>query len=125
MKSLFAIITALMTTAAWGQTKQLQCTSGQPYQTFNATLDYSGFVAGSGYFSALKASFYDNFVSAQLICVGNTLENLSCAGYLFNSPGNISEVTLVKQNGKFAAMHRQVSGNDFSHQARPWPCLLK
>lgn len=125
MKSLVAIMTSLISTVASGQTKQLQCTGRPDYQTFNATLDYSGFAAGSGYFSALKASFADDYASAQLICVGNSLEELSCAGYLFNSPGNISEVTLVKQkNGEFAANHRKVSGK-IKLEGGPWPCLLK
>ncbi len=101
----------------------LVCTSGEVYETFSAQLNYNGLVSGSGLFKIEKASLRDHYATANLVCVGNRMEDLGCVGFWFNYRDSIVEVVFTKNHGVFSASFKPLGGME--QVAGSWPCTIK
>jgi hypothetical protein len=63
--------------------------------SFQATLDDSHYVPGSGYFDVKDALIQDNYHAGQLTCVGASLTSeIKCVGYDNGVGGTIFDVTI-------------------------------
>jgi len=118
------LLTVAFVAVVWGQTKSLSCSGGPSFEVFKATLDYSGYDPKSGYFSVKDASVIDNYATAQLICVGYSLESIDCVGYVFGARGNVIELNLTKSNatGVWSAQYTPIVGDLVQQHDGPWPC---
>ncbi|MBK7963617.1 MAG: hypothetical protein IPK04_21930 [Bdellovibrionales bacterium] len=101
----------------------LVCTSGKPYETFSAKLNYNDFVSGSGLFTIEKASLRDHYATANLVCAGNRMEDLGCVGFWFNHRESMVEVEFTNNHGVFSASFKPLRGMDLA--SGPWPCTIK
>ena len=110
------------TALATPQTKKLTCTTGQPYQTVHATLDYSTFDPGSGFFDVIDATLVDNFATASLSCAGHTLDNVTCVGFMFMDTESIVKVKVRKADDNDGHIMEYTMLEGMGLHGGPWPC---
>lgn len=124
--SLLALVFAVAAQAQMAprQSKQLECTGGANFRKFTATLDYSTHQAGSGYFTVRDANLMDGYSSARLHCVGNTLEDINCVGFLFETGSEVVKVTTSRINGDLTSSYRQLEGSIANQSGGPWACTI-
>jgi hypothetical protein len=125
MKTLMLITILLLAAPALaGNTRILECTTGQGFESFRATLDYSGFDPGSGYFSVGQAAIIDNYANAQLTCAGHRVEEIDCIGFWFGTSSNVVETKLVRQRGRLVMVYESLKGN-LLPRGGGWPCRFR
>lgn len=90
--------------------QQLVC--GDNTRSFTLTMDSNGFDTNSDLFHPLDARFRDNFYTADLMtCVGSTLYDVSCMGYINGISEDIIEVKLkVRLGNKVLASYSAIRG---------------
>jgi hypothetical protein len=100
--------------------QELLC--GKPPASFRAVLDYSSFDPGSGFFHAKNPYFADNYLAAEMICTGYTLDELSCIGFANRLPKEVLEVTFTKSSSsKYSANYAYIQGGQPGSRGG-WPC---
>src|SRR5439155_24211404 len=103
-----------------GPIQTLKCAPSGNFREFTATLDGSGYDAGSGYFDVRDASVNDGYATAPLICTGHTQAEIDCIGFWFDISSEVAEVTLANDATGLTASHVSLRG-DLVHAGGPWP----
>jgi ABC-type phosphate/phosphonate transport system permease subunit len=119
----FGILNLNLTQA---ETRRLTCTTGQPFESFTAVLNGKNFETDNEYFHASNPRFIDNYLTlSKMTCEGSDLRSLTCVGFAFMSPRNITSVQLIYKSGEYFATMRFLTGNRFPMHDGPWPCTLE
>lgn len=124
MKSILAVLLLIAATSnAAEKNKQLQCGDQTNFNHFTATLDYSSFNAGTGFFVVTDAYIVDGYAMASLQCAGQTLNEINCVGFWFNSPEYIAHVAIKTENGKVVSSHDNLTKSPIA-EASAIPCTI-
>lgn len=107
-----------------GTVQTLSCSLGN-FREFRATLDGTGYQAGSGYFDARDARVMDGYATAELICVGHRLEEIDCIGFWFGVASEVAEVTTTNGATGLTASHSSLRGDLVHMNSSPWPCTVQ
>ncbi len=103
--------------------KSLVCGSEKSFTQFNVKLDPRGFQSGSGLINPKNANVGYNYSSANLTCIGNTPDNLSCIGYWTAERGDIAEVITSKDiDGAISATFK--TSNAYGNKPITVSCVI-
>jgi hypothetical protein len=107
-----------------GAVQKLLCSTGN-FRQFSATLDGSGYDAGSGFVDVRDARVNDGYATASLICTGHRPEQIDCIGFWFDVADEIAEVTTANDGTGLTASHISLRGDLVQPSTSPWPCTMQ
>jgi hypothetical protein len=110
--------------ASLASARTLECTNGPQYERLEARLAEDSPEPGSGYVRVVDASITDNYATAQLTCVGDRPQEVTCVGFWFNRSNEVVEVKVRKRGGRLTSTYRPLVGS-YAQNPGPWPCEIK